>query len=458
MTCCGFSCRSCTFSRDFARSASATELTADGLVNPGIRFRSSGFENHFDSPSTVMLTFSSSSARIVNSRRAIAELIEVACDGQPPPSLLVIHASIGHDFKELADEAARLAPGAMVVGASCCGVVGREGVSESMKDVAVMAVSGEEFAAVRAEGVHGHNCYSEILRLAMDLKQRRPDANMLYFMAPGIDIANDQCLRAIGEVFGGDVPVFGATSSDNMRGLVNYQIFGTTVSQHSAWLVGFADPSLEVVTRACHGFVAYGDPLVVTKAAGNRIIEFNGRPAWDAYTERLGLTGAATCGDTIPVGALAEALSENEAACYGNPHILRVVTKVDGDGSMHYATNIREGRKLWLTMRDEERIFSEMDLMVAGIRNEAGGRSPEAVFHADCLARGRHMFNRILKEELVSRMQMPLADNGRIPPWLGMYGFGEYARMAGRNTYHNYTTAIYALFRKGSPPAIESDA
>jgi hypothetical protein len=28
-----------------------------------------------------------------------------------------------------------------------------------------------------------------------------------------------------------------------------------------------------------------------------------------------------------------------------------------------------------------------------------------------------------------------------------MYGFGEFARLGGRNEYHNYTTAIYALYR-----------
>jgi hypothetical protein len=29
-----------------------------------------------------------------------------------------------------------------------------------------------------------------------------------------------------------------------------------------------------------------------------------------------------------------------------------------------------------------------------------------------------------------------------------MYGFGEFARLGAANTYHNYTTAIYAIFRK----------
>jgi hypothetical protein len=83
------------------------------------------------------------------------------------------------------------------------------------------------------------------------------------------------------------------------------------------------------------------------------------------------------------------------------------------------------------------------------LTQRAGGAKPVAVFHADCLARGRFLFNRVMKEELVSRMQFPLSTNGVTPPWLGMYGFGEFARLGGANVYHNYTTALYVLFRRG---------
>ena len=86
--------------------------------------------------------------------------------------------------------------------------------------------------------------------------------------------------------------------------------------------------------------------------------------------------------------------------------------------------------------------------MIKKMVARAGESKPVAVFHADCLARGRFLFNRVMKEELVGRMQIPLSSDGVTPPWLGMYGFGEFARLGGVNTYHNYTTAIYAVFRK----------
>jgi hypothetical protein len=212
-------------------------------------------------------------------------------------------------------------------------------------------------------------------------------------------------------------------------------------------MVGFSDPALAVETQATHGFVAIGEPMVVTRSHANEIVELDGKPAWSHYCDRLGLSSEATCGDSIPIGALAEELSPELAKEYGNKHILTVVTKHVGD-TMLYAKSVHEGTKLWLTTRDEELIFDQMDVMVKKLSKRIEGKEVVAVFHADCLARGRFLFNRILKEELVNRMQYPFLKDGECPPWLGMYGFGEIARLGGKNTYHNYTTALYVIYRK----------
>ncbi len=396
-----------------------------------------------------MLKFHSAKTRMVNTARGVAECLEAALgpDNAGNCDLVVIHAALGHDFKEMLAETRRLAPKARVVAASGCGVVGRDGVSESMKDIAIMAIQGKDFVLAHEDGICGANSYEKSVEMAKRMKAQNPDVRFIYFLASGIDIANDRCIAGFESVFGPKVTIFGATSSDNMRGIVSYQGVDGDVYQHAAFAIGFTDPTLEVDTQATHGFVAVGEPLVVTRAEGNRIHEFNGRPAWTEYTRRLGLAPTATCGDSIPIGALGEKLSPALAAEYGNDHLLRVVTSREGD-TMHYATTCAEGTRLWLTKRDEDKIFSEMDRMVATMSARAGGRKPVAVFHADCLARGRFLFDRILKEELVSRMQHPFHSNGECPPWLGMYGFGEFARLGGVNTYHNYTTALYAIYRR----------
>jgi hypothetical protein len=360
--------------------------------------------------------------------------------------LIILHASIGHDFQELLAQAHEMAPNATIVAASCCGVVGREGVSESMKDIALMAIKGKEFAVVHVDEIYGHNSYEKTLEMANALKAKDPNINMIYTLASGIDINNDATIKAIEDVFGDEVTIFGATSSDNMKGIVSYQGYNQTVTEHGAYLVGFSDPTLKIDTQATHGFVAVGEPLVVTKSNGHIIQELNGNPAWKEYTERLGLSINSTCGDSIPIGALGEKLTPELAVEYGNSHILRVVTK-HNDHEMYYATTCKEGTELWLTTRDEELIFKEMDNMAHTMKNRMQGHETVAVFHADCLARGRFLFNRIIKDELVSKMQNPFFVNGECPPWLGMYGFGEFARLGKKNTYHNYTTALYVIYR-----------
>lgn len=394
-----------------------------------------------------MLKFYSASTRMVNTRRGVMECMETALgEDYADCDLVILHASIGHNFSELIHQTRQMAPKARVLAASCCGVVGKEGVSESMKDIALMAIKGNDFAVSHVDGIYGNNSYEKCLELANSLKQQSPDINMIYFLGSGIDIANDKCIEAFESVFGTGVTIFGATSSDNMKGFISFQAVDDKVFEHGAYAVGFCDTTLSVETQATHGFVAVGEPMIVTKSTGHIIHELNGKPAWEEYLDRLGLSHDASCGDSIPIGALGEKLSPELAKEYGNDHILRVVTKHDGS-DMYYATECSVGTELWLTTRDEDLIFSEMDRMVAEMVSRGNGRVPVAVFHADCLARGRFLFNRIIKEELVGKMQFPFYSNGECPPWLGMYGFGEFARLGGKNTYHNYTTALYVIYR-----------
>ncbi len=397
-----------------------------------------------------MLEFRSGNTRSVNSRRAVVEALEIAYgSAQPSCDLVLINAAVGHDLLALAAVVREQCPGARVLAASCAGVVGREGPGESMHDIALMGIRGEGFCVAHVDGLFGSTSFAKGADLARGLVAGAPEpVRMVYLLASGIDIANDQLIAGIESVLGPEVVIFGATSSDQMQGVATFQAIDDHLFQHAAFAVGIWDPTLEVETQASHGFVAVGDPAVVTRAAGNRIIELDGRPAWPAFLERLGLPAESREGDTIPIGALAEELGPELAAEYGNSHILRVVTHHSPEGEIIYATDCHEGTRLWLTVRDEDLIFRDMDRMAAAMVARQPDRLPVAVFHADCLARGRRLFNVVMKDELVHRMQQPFAHDGVVPPWLGMYGFGEYARLGGRNAYHNYTTALACLYRR----------
>ncbi len=396
-----------------------------------------------------MLEFRSANIRAVNPQRAVLEALEMSLGERPQCGLVLINAAVGHDLVALSEVARAQCRGARVLAASCAGVVGREGPGESMHDIALMALRGEGFTVSHVDGLYGSTSFEKGVELARGLQGTPQPVRMIYLLASGIDIANDRLIEGIESVLGKSVVIFGATSSDQMQGVATFQAIDGQRFQHAAFAVGIWDPTLEVDTQATHGFVAVGEPMTITRARGNHIVELDGKPAWPAYLKRLGLPENATEGDTIPIGALAEELPDPLAHEYGNPHILRVVTHHTPAGEIVYATDAVEGRRLWLTVRDEELIFNDMDRMMRAMTGRHPGRSPVAVFQADCLARGRRLFNRVMKEELVHRMQQPFAHQGQVPPWFGMYGFGEYARLGGRNAYHNYTTALAALYRAG---------
>jgi len=398
-----------------------------------------------------MLEFRSANIRAVNPRRAVLELLETAyAGGQPDCDLVLLNATVGHDLGDLCEAVRQQCPGARVLASSCAGVVGPAGPGESIHDIVLMGISGEGLQIAHVDGLYGSTSFAKGAELGRSLQQAPEPVRMVYLLASGIDIANDQLIAGLESVLGPEVVIFGATSSDQMQGVATFQAVDGQIFQHAAFAVGFWDPTLAVETSATHGFLAVGEPREVTRAEGNRIIELDGQPAWSAYLEWLGLPADASEGDTIPIGALAEALPPELADEYGNPHILRVVTHHTEANAIVYATSCPVGTSLSLTVRDEERIFRDMDRMLADLSSRRPGQVPVAVFHADCLARGRRLFNRVMKDELVHRMQQPFATDSVPPPWFGMYGFGEYARLGGRNAYHNYTTALAVIYRPGT--------
>lgn len=398
-----------------------------------------------------MLQFHSGSSSIPDTARAAVAALGSALDGVDRGAcrLVMFHVTMGHD-PGVALRALRAAlPGARVIGCSCAGVIARDGANEALRALALMVVSGsaDEVHLAHTDGFTGATSRALAASLAESLKARTTDLRAVMLIAPGIDVAMDEAIAGIESVLGPDLPIFGGTASDNMKGIATYQCVDDTVYQQGAFLVGFSDPTLEFHSTVTHGFVAAGVELEVTSATGNRVHTLDGKPAWTAYTQGLGLPETATPGDTIPPGAVGVPLPAALAHECGDSHILRVITHREADGSFIMPVTCAPGTRLSLMRRDEDRIFANLAVRMAELVERTGGQRPVAVFQTDCGARGRLMLDRVSKEEIVNDMQRPLFgdDTG---PWLGMYGFGEITQLGGRNMFHNYTTSLYVFTRK----------
>lgn len=402
-----------------------------------------------------MLQFYSSSNGLVNSDKAMRECLASALAGRSgeafeQASLIVIHTTIGHDFQELLAAALACYPDATVVGCTCAGIIGVEGANESMRALGIMVVEPEqagEFGIAYCDNIRGYNSLPKVQEMAQQLKSQVPGVNMVHLLASGIDIAADRALEGIAAVFGPEMPVFGGTSSDNMRGVSTYQFVNGQVLERGAIMIGYADPTLRVIMGVHHGNVPIGQPFTVTRSEANRVFELDGLPAWPYLMKKLSLPENAQPGPWLPVAGLGELLPEEYHKAYDNRHILRAIVKADEEGKSFYMpVDCPEGVQLWITQRDENLIFEGLERMMQRLSADIAGREIVAVFHTDCAARGKAMFNKIAIGEIIQKMQSPLMQSRSIP-WLGMYGFGEFTQLKGKNFFHNYTTSIYVLTR-----------
>jgi hypothetical protein len=398
-----------------------------------------------------MLQFFSASTNTVNSKKAITECLEKALGNENSLDcdLIIMYSAVGHNFKDLLSEARKLSPSARIAGATFNGIIGKEGPDESMKALAIMAVKGgkDEFALAVSETIVDCDLYEMGSQLAHDLKSQNPHINMIHFIPSGIDVfPAEKAIEGIESVFGPDVPIFGGTSSDNFKGISDFQFLDDRIFERGALMIGFADPSLRMTTYVNHGFKLIGMPFEVTRAEANRIYEFNGQPAWKFLMDTLGLPETSHWIEVALVGQLAEELPADLHKEYGSTHILRCAMGNYDDNSIISPITLKKGTRLRLTERDEEGIFEGVDLMVNRVLKDLNGRKPLAVFHTDCATRGKRSFERILKDEIVSRMQDPICGDENIP-WIGAYGYAEIAMLGGKNRFHQFTSALYIIQR-----------
>jgi hypothetical protein len=406
-----------------------------------------------------MLEFYSASSTAVNSKRAMSECLEIALENEDnlDCDLIILYTTIGHNFKDLLSEAHRISPSAQIVGSTCAGIIGKETVSEAMRALAIMAVKGDrnEFAIAYDSGEIHQSPYQHGAKMANDLMRQNPAINMIHYIL-GLPTVEEMLsltrtfaetvIEGFESVFGPKIPIFGGLGIDNMKLVNNYQFVMDEILERGAVAIGFADPSLELVCQANHGFDIVGPSVEVTRSENGRIMELDNKPAWLVVQEMLGVHDALEIGI---ITAFVGDLNSQDHDEYGNSYIVHGSPMPFPDNSVFVLRNTPKGTKLWLAKHDESKIFDGLDRMMEKIIGRCEGRKPIAVFHADCVFRGKISFDKILKEELVGHMQYPLfTEEGT--PWLGMYAAGEYARLGGRNFFHNFTTSLNVILRRDS--------
>lgn len=396
-----------------------------------------------------MLNFYSGSSKLVNPKKAINESINSAIkDVLGEIKLVIIHTTSGHNCKQLLDAIHKRLDNVSVIGCSGSGVISNDFVNETVRCLALTVVTGDEFVLTKIEGLTIENSLLLSKNAAEELNAKNDSINMIMAFAPGIVVNGEDLVNGISSVFGNDIPILGGLAGFNGTVPKTPLLFNNEILEQAVVMVGFYDKTLSVVQSSHHGYLPHkSQKFEITKMSGTFIDELNGKLAWPTLMESFNLPSSTQPSEVISLLALGTTLSAEEQNEYGNEYKLRAPLLLSEDGnSMMLQSNVSEGTYLISCQRDEKYLMNGIDGLNTRITSQYNGKKPVAVFQTDCMARGRMSNGVIEKEEIINNLQDGIIGKNDIA-WLGMYAFGEFCRLNGKNQYHNYTSSISVILR-----------
>jgi hypothetical protein len=352
--------------------------------------------------------------------------------------LLVVFCSDSYDLPELLRGINGRSRGVPLIGCSTAGQIATGGPAEG---VVVTALGGAGFDATTAAVPQGYGASrrdagAEVASRVAALNGKPHRVVMMLSDA----LAGDQTevLRGVYGVLGAAVPLVGGCAGDDFKMTATYQLHNDEVltgSVVAASLVSDAPFGVGI----CHGWEKTGEPVLVTRSAGNTVYELDDRPALDVYLERHNApeaagTDAGAFGEFGIMHPLGLERRSSEPA-------VRFVAGADfEERSLSMIAEVPQGGLAWFMNGDHESVQAATDEACKTALDGLGDHSPIALMAFDCAARRGVLGDDGIIEE-VSR----IAGHADGSPVSGFYSYGEIGRTSGAARFHNQTLVVLAL-------------
>lgn len=387
---------------------------------------------------------STASSTLPDTREATA----AAFDGararlSTPPIWCVVFA--GPD-RELADVSAVLsekAPGAVVIGCHTAGEFTEAGLTHGA--VALMLVSSDEMLVGGATGrgaradplAVSHELASGWAGLSARAATRGLGATTSVMLVDGLAGSGDRVVkdyqsatRVFQQIVGGAAGDEGRFKSTGVVGPGGVTADGAAVAQvFSRHPFG---------AGAGHGLAPASKQMKVTRAEGSKLIEIDGRPAYEAYQAH-----AAERGVTLTAENRGKYLIGNEIGVFflDSLHHARAPVGVEADGTLSLVADISEGATICILDGAPDAMVAACSEAAHQARATLKGRPAAGVLVFDCVCRGMILGESGFEREIDAVRQV-------FPgvPVLGFLTYGEIARFGGRlDGWHNTTSVVTAI-------------
>jgi hypothetical protein len=350
--------------------------------------------------------------------------------------LLIVFCSHRYDLHALLAAIGAESGGAPLIGCSTAGEIATGGPGDA--GVVVVALGGPGFTVCTAAAAglgRLREAGAEVAAAVAELEPREHQA--LLLLSDGLAGDQQEIVRGAHAVLGAGVPLVGGCAGDDLEMRRTFQLHDGEVLEGA--VVGAAigsDAPLGIGVR--HGWSRFGEPLLVTRSEGTEVLELDGRPALDAYFDRLGVPAEAR-GDadaftryalTHPIG-MARGRGEEQIRFIGGGDFER--------RSLQCIAEVPEGATAWLMEGDEASVLDATDAACGDALGAIDGADPLGLLVFDCIARRGVLGDRIATE--VDR----IAEQAEGAPVAGFYTYGEIARTRGVSGFHNQTLVVLAV-------------
>jgi small ligand-binding sensory domain FIST len=371
-----------------------------------------------------------STAASLAAKRALVSASATAAD------LAVVFAGIRHDGDEYAavlDAVKRTIPRARVIGCSTTGVLTAGQELENGDAVAVLVVGDPSLPPpLLCEGVRG-DAREAGARLGREARAALAGDELGAALALLVDPAELDAVDFVAGIADAapDLLITGAGASGSEAGS---RVFfdGTARSDACVALVipGRLRPSCGM-TQGCQSL---GDPLTITAAEGNLILEIDGRPPVEALDRALAVPHHRGLRRMTPhlLAGIGE-LGANGRSDY----VVRPLAVADGARqALAVVEPVRTGQTIRFTVRDAIGAREDMKAMLEELGESRAAGQPAFGLYFNCAKRGSALYGQAgLDSELIRRRfgDFPVA---------GIESSFEVAPACGRPQIHEFTGVL----------------
>ncbi len=334
---------------------------------------------------------------------------------ESPELVLVFGGNAPLKNKARFDEIRSWYPGAHIISASTAGEIIKTEVSDDT--LVLTAVKFEKTTLQFAEASITQAEESE--EVGKKLAQALPKEGLVHAMifSDGLFVNGTALIKGLLSELPKDVSVTGGLVGDGSRFKETLVGLDKIPEQKKLICVGFYGSSIKIGYGSLGGWDSFGISRTITKAKGNVLYEFDGKPALTLYKEYLG-----NLAKDLPASGLLFPLSlKVKTATGGEVEVVRTILAVDEKAqSMTFAGDMPEGTVARFMKANFDRLVDGASGAASMSIEALGKGKAELAILVSCIGRKLVLKDRI--EDEIEAVQEKIGSQAAI---IGFYSYGE---------------------------------